>query len=103
MLRISQFEEFHTFLRKNGIVHITSAPYHPASNGLAERAVQTVKSDITKAAGDNVETKLHRFLFDYRRTPQTTTGKSPMEVLNQRKMRSRLDLLHPSVDGKGHS
>ena len=95
-------EEFENFMKKNGIVHITSAPYHPASNGLAERAVQTEKSGITKTAGENVETKLQRFLFDYRRTPQTTTGKSPMEVLNQRKMRSRLDLLHPSLQGKVH-
>ena len=88
-------------MRKNGIVvYITSAPYHPASNSLAERVVQTVKSGITKAAGDNVETKLQRFLLDYRRTPQTTTGKSSMEVLNQRKVRSRLDFLHPSLQGK---
>ena len=44
-----------------------------------------------------------RFLFDCRRTPQTTTGKSPMEVLNQRKMKkSRLDLLHLSLQGKFH-
>ena len=32
-------EEFETFMRKNGIVQISSDPYHPASNGLAERAV----------------------------------------------------------------
>ena len=56
----------------------------------------------TKTAGDNVERKLQRFWFDYRRTPQTTTGKSPMEVLNQRKMTSRLDLLRPSLQGKVH-
>ena len=31
--------EFGIFLRQNGIRHITSAPYHPATNGLAERAV----------------------------------------------------------------
>ena len=59
-----------------------------------------MKSGIAKTAGDNMEVKSHRFLFDYRRTLQSTTGKSPMEILNNRKMRSRLDLLHPSLQGK---
>lgn len=31
--------EFKWFLYSNGIQHITSAPYHHASNGLAERAI----------------------------------------------------------------
>ncbi|XP_056132888.1 uncharacterized protein K02A2.6-like, partial [Lampris incognitus] len=30
-------EEFATFLKANGVKHIRSAPYHPATNGLAER------------------------------------------------------------------
>ena len=33
-------EEFSTFLLGNGVKHIISAPYRPATNGLAERAVQ---------------------------------------------------------------
>lgn len=39
-------EEFKLFTSANGIKHIFSAPYHPSSNGLAERGVQTVKQGL---------------------------------------------------------
>jgi len=91
-------EEFDAFVRGNGIKHLTSAPYHPASNGLAERAVQTVKKALRKDSGEvSLETQISRFLFRYRITPHSTTGVAPAQLLMGRRLRSRLDLLHPDV------
>ena len=63
--------EFQEFCNLNGIRHITSSPYHPASNGLAERAVQIVKHGITKMSQGSISDKLSRFLFVYRNTIAT--------------------------------
>ena len=41
-------QEFASFIKANGIKHVTSIPYHPASNGLAEKAIQTFKATIRK-------------------------------------------------------
>nr|XP_055046280.1 LOW QUALITY PROTEIN: uncharacterized protein K02A2.6-like [Misgurnus anguillicaudatus] len=93
-------ELFQTFMKRNGIRHVRTAPFHPASNGLAERAVQTLKQGLKRMSGDSVETNLCRFLFQYRITPQTTTGQTPAEMLLGRKPKSLLDLLHPDVRGR---
>ena len=39
-------EEFQMFPKRIRIKHLTSAPYYPASNGLAERCAQSFKSAI---------------------------------------------------------
>ena len=65
-------------------------------NGLAERAVQTFKSTVSKLEG-SINVRLARFLLTYRVTPQTTTGLSPAELLMGRRIRIRLDLLHPDT------
>ena len=89
--------EFTEFCRLNGIRHVRVLPYHPSSNGLAERAVQTFKKGFKKMLNGTVQDKIARFLFSYRITPQTTTGTSPAELLMGRTLRSRLHLLKPNL------
>ena len=93
-------EEFQTFCRKNGIRHRMSAPYHPATNGLAERAVQVIKNGLRKVAQGDIHLRLARILFLYRCTPHAATGVTPAEQLLGRKLRQHSDLLHPDLSKK---
>ncbi len=54
---------FENFMIKTGNRHLTTAPYHAASNGLAERAVQTVKQGLLKQTQGDLMAKLSRFLL----------------------------------------
>ena len=86
-----------TFLQANGVQHTRSAPYHPATNGLAERFVQTMKHALKASQGQGtLHQRLHRFLLTYRSTPQATTKVSPASLLLQRELRSNFDLLKPT-------
>ena len=91
--------EFQEFTKQNGIRHVTSAPYHPSSNGLAERYVQTFKNAMKKdtSTADDLQKQLSRFLFRYRSTSHTTTGVPPCQLLMGRQLRSHLDCLRPSL------
>ncbi|XP_063390080.1 uncharacterized protein K02A2.6-like isoform X1 [Cydia fagiglandana] len=89
--------EFESFLARNKIDHLFSAPYHPASNGAAENSVKICKRVIQKAIKQkiDIDTALNRFLLSYRNTEHYTTGESPARILQGRNLRMRLDNFKP--------
>ena len=89
---------FEQFCKSRGIHHIKTAPYNPRSNGEAGRLVQTFKRAIDKKdphANEEIQETVVDFLAMYRSTPQSTTNQTPSKMLNNRRMRTKLDLLHP--------
>ncbi|XP_014361064.2 uncharacterized protein K02A2.6-like [Papilio machaon] len=91
---------FLNFCAGNGITHLTTPAYYPASNGQAESSVKIVKKGIKSsllASRTAKESKLRllKFLYDYRNSVHSTTGFSPAELVYGRKLRTRLDLINP--------
>ena len=91
----TELAEFH---KVKGIRHIRLPPYHPTSNGLAERAIQTFKKGLRKFKSGTLSFILSRSLLWYRITPHSATGSSPSELLWGRRLRSRLDLVLPDAE-----
>ncbi|XP_055701834.1 uncharacterized protein K02A2.6-like [Phlebotomus papatasi] len=93
--------EFREFCEKNGIRHKTGGPFHPATNGQAERYVRTIKEKLEvlkEVDKSELDQKLCSILLNYRRTPHATTGVSPSVKLLNRQIKSRLDLIIPRED-----
>ncbi|XP_041453560.1 uncharacterized protein K02A2.6-like [Lytechinus variegatus] len=95
-------EEFEDFLRRNGVKHVKVAPYHAASNGAAERMVQSFKRSLSasKAQGRSLQKCLDSFLLTYRSTKHATTGQTPASLFLGRELRTRLSLVRPSTEDK---
>ena len=92
--------EFEVFMSQNGIKHIKVSPYHPASNGQAERAVRIFKEGMEKMEKGSLKTKLSRFLLKYRITPHSTTGVPPAQLLMNRQLHTQLDLVRPKISDR---
>ena len=98
-------EDFAIFMKQNGIKHTLTPPYHPASNGAAERSVQILKRALRKDSKSvrngrksySIDHRLANFLIQYRNTPHSVTGVTPAELFFKRKPRTLLTLIKPSL------
>lgn len=83
------------FYEKNGIKMLPIAPYNPQANGQAERMVQTTKTALKKFKKGDWDQKIARFLLKQHTNPSSTTGKSPAELMFNRKLKTALDKISP--------
>ena len=88
-------EEFRLFLGSNRVKHIKSSPYHPSTNGAAERFIRTLKRALK--GGDDLHMDLTTFLMSYRISPHATTSTPPCELFLKRTIRTRLDMIRPDL------
>ena len=87
-------------MRDSTICHVTSAPFHPSTNGQADRMAKTVKDTLRRLAGGNWQDWLAALLLEQHVTSHFTTGRSPVELLMNRRLTVILDRLHPDLSAE---
>ncbi|XP_055918581.1 uncharacterized protein K02A2.6-like [Eupeodes corollae] len=89
--------KFKMFCKLNSIEHVGTAPFHPASNGLAELAVRTFKESFKKIMQEenDREKALYKYLITYRATPIQSSKKSKSELLHGRQPRTIFSAMFP--------
>jgi hypothetical protein len=85
-------EEFSDWSRYIGMEHRKITPRWPEANGEIERFMRTLNKvlRIAKMEKGSWKQELFKFLRHYRATPHSSTGMSPSEMLNSRKLRTEL-------------
>ena len=83
-------KEFGKFCENHLIKQIFPPPYHPSSNGAAERAVRILKTGLSKFAEGCIDDRISRILYHYRKAVNRATLKTPAETLFGRPFKSPL-------------
>lgn len=90
-------DEFRSYCESKGIKNIYSTPYHPRSNGLAERMVESFKLAIKKRSpnAEELPGAVSNFLLTYRTTVHATTNRCPFELLFKVSPKTVMHKIHP--------
>jgi transposase InsO family protein len=89
--------EFENFTKQNGIKHYKSAPFHPATNGLVERFVQTFKNSMRAMKQDNkvLSHKIANFLVELQEHTTFSDKRDSCEVIYGKRLTFMLESSTP--------
>lgn len=85
--------EMTDWLSRIGCKHVRTPPYHPRSNGIAERFVRTLKNHLRAAQTEDLQTAVDRFLIQYRNREHPATGVAPATIMRGQLLRSPITSL----------
>lgn len=83
--------DFAEILKRHGIQQITSSPYHPKGNSIAERAVQEAKKILRKVRYGSIE--YYNAVMEWRNIPRNEKLGSPMQRLMSRRARTTVPVV----------
>ena len=96
---------FKSFCTRLGVTHRTTSPYHPQSD-MVERFNRTLLNMIRAYLDENKQQwdqNLQSLAFTYRTTVCETTQATPFELVQCRRARLPIDVLHSSFRSPGSS
>ena len=99
-----QSRDWRQYAKKTGFKSVKCTPEHPQANGLAEKFMSTIVKVTHAAIAEKKDPKeeLQKFLMMYRATPHSSTGKSPSELLQNRKLRIKVPGVIEKPKGANH-
>lgn len=89
-------EIFQTLMQQLRIHKTRTTPYHPQSDGLAERLNRTLKNMLSKLVNgnqDNWDSLIPQTLLAYRTATQSSTGVTPYRMMFGREARLPVDVM----------
>ncbi|XP_055522753.1 uncharacterized protein K02A2.6-like [Wyeomyia smithii] len=103
--------EFDSYCKLKGINLNHTSPYWPQANGEVERQNRSLlkRMKIANALNNDWKAELNHYLELYNNTPHTVTGKAPSELLQSRRLRTKLpciddlETIPPSTDLRDHT
>ena len=92
--------EFKRFAKRMGFKHRICTPENPQANGFVEVFQKVLIKMIHRAVAEKKDPRkvIHGYLASYRAAPHKTTGKSPYEMMFNRKMVTKLPQVKKKLD-----